>query len=156
MKTKMNKNKFQKGFTLIELLVVIAIIGILAAILLVNLASTRNRARDASIRLEMNQIRTGLESYVLSNNSTTNPGYMNGCNAGTDCNALQTDITGKQGGTAQVTNVGTTTVLAFCVQYTLSNATKWCVDSTGYAGVPDTTTPCTSTATTAATIKCKP
>ncbi|MDZ4231980.1 MAG: prepilin-type N-terminal cleavage/methylation domain-containing protein, partial [Candidatus Pacearchaeota archaeon] len=35
----------KKGFTLIELLVVIAIIGLIAAIVLVNLQGTRGRGR---------------------------------------------------------------------------------------------------------------
>ncbi len=39
------KNKKMKGFTLVELLVVIAIIGILAAVVLVSLASQRRKAQ---------------------------------------------------------------------------------------------------------------
>ncbi len=150
----MNKNKFKKGFTLIELLVVIAIIGILASVLLVNLSGTRNKAKDSAIKLEMNQIRTALESFSLSNVSTTAPGYMGGCTSPADCASLQTDITAK-GGTVPVTNLGTTTVAAFCVQYTLPGGGDWCVDSTGFSGVPLTPF-CTAGATTAATIKCKP
>ena len=134
----MNKNKFQKGFTLIELLVVIAIIGILAAVLLVNLAGTRNRAKDAAIKLEMGQIRTGVESFFLTNST-----YVDACASGTDCGALQTDITGKQGGTGQLNFFSTS---EWCVLYTLNSPTAfWCVDATGYAGAPTTGTTCAAT-----------
>ncbi|HLM84164.1 MAG TPA: type II secretion system protein, partial [Candidatus Bathyarchaeia archaeon] len=51
MKTK----KYSKGFTLVELLVVIAIIGILAGVLLVSLAGTRDRARRAAFKEEVIQ-----------------------------------------------------------------------------------------------------
>jgi len=41
------KTKTQKGFTLVELLVVIAIIGILSTVAIVNLNSSRERAKEA-------------------------------------------------------------------------------------------------------------
>jgi type II secretion system protein G len=64
----MLRNK-EKGFTLVELLVVIAIIGILASIVLVSLNAARQRGRDARRIADLNQIRTGLETYFLDNGS---------------------------------------------------------------------------------------
>ena len=58
----------KRGFTLVELLVVIAIIGILSSIVIVNLSSSRERARDARRKEDLNSIRTALELYANSNN----------------------------------------------------------------------------------------
>ncbi len=53
----------RKGFTLIELLVVIAIIGILSAVVLASLTTTRSKARDAARKNDLHSIQTALEMY---------------------------------------------------------------------------------------------
>lgn len=57
------------GFTLIEILVVISIIGILAALLLANMAGIRGRAADAKLKNNMTQFRTALRYYYNENQS---------------------------------------------------------------------------------------
>jgi type II secretion system protein G len=53
----------KKGFTLIELIVVIAIIGILSAVVIVNISSSRSKARDAKRISDIAQIQLALEQY---------------------------------------------------------------------------------------------
>lgn len=48
-----NKTQSIQGFTLVELLVVIAIIGILSTVAIVNLNSTRDRARAATVQHDL-------------------------------------------------------------------------------------------------------
>lgn len=57
-----------KAFTLIELLVVIAIIGILSAIVIVNLNSARNKSQDTAIKAQAAQLKNTAAVYYDDNN----------------------------------------------------------------------------------------
>lgn len=54
--------KFNKGFTLIEMLVVVGIIGVLSSVLLTALGPARDKAKDARIIQQMNQVRALAET----------------------------------------------------------------------------------------------
>lgn len=58
---------YKKGFTLIELLVVIFIIGLLAAIVVVNVNQGRMKTRDAKRVADVNTIRDAVEMYADAN-----------------------------------------------------------------------------------------
>ena len=59
----MPKAKTNTGFTLIELLVVISIIGLLASLILVSVAESRQRARDSKRVADMNQMAKAMELF---------------------------------------------------------------------------------------------
>jgi prepilin-type N-terminal cleavage/methylation domain-containing protein len=53
----------RKGFTLIELLIVVVIIGILAAIAIPKFATTKDKAKLASVRSDVRNYMTAEEAY---------------------------------------------------------------------------------------------
>ena len=55
------------GFTLIELLTVISIIGVLTAVVTVNLSSARKQARDVRRKTDISTIQTALELFANAN-----------------------------------------------------------------------------------------
>lgn len=57
----------KNGFTLIELLVVIFIISVLTGIILPNMMSARERARDAKRKQDLEEIKTALRLYYNDN-----------------------------------------------------------------------------------------
>lgn len=84
MKTK----KYRKGFTLVELLVVIAIIGILAAVVLVSLASQRDKARRSSAQQTIKSVTPAAVGCLTEGGNVlaptnTSTGGGNVCSLGT-------------------------------------------------------------------------
>ena len=112
----------KKGFTLIELLVVIAIIGILSSIVLVSMGSARDKAKDAAIKADLDQIRKVAEMEYSENNSYA------GLGENSDFLTLKADIE-SQNGTVTIA----TSTDAYCVESTLNSGTnqRRCVDSSG-------------------------
>lgn len=100
--------KSAKGFTLIELLIVIAIIAILAAVLIPNLLSARQRAYKAQAVACAKQIATAEEIYQID--SQTYAAYT-ALDSGTTKPCSGMTVTGSANQTYysfQVTNRGQT------------------------------------------------
>jgi type II secretion system protein G len=56
------------GFTLIELLIVVVIIGLLASIAIPKFASTKDKAKMASVRTDLRNVMTAQEAYFADTN----------------------------------------------------------------------------------------
>lgn len=63
--------KYRKAFTLIELLVVIVIIGILAALIIVNVSKARKKARLADLQSTAKTLVTAAAQYGNDNETDT-------------------------------------------------------------------------------------
>ena len=66
----------KKGFTLIELLVVVALIGVLTTLVMANLASGRERSRDAQRKSDLRSMSTALRLYYNDKGVYPATGYF--------------------------------------------------------------------------------
>jgi len=123
------KKKKKRGFTLIELLVVIAIIGILATIVIVNVNTARNKAKDAVVKADIEGIRNVAEMYYTSNNT-----YLAVDTADADWTRLEAAVNVAAG--AGAFTHCTITASTWCARSTLPGGGSTCADYTGYAGAP--------------------
>lgn len=120
------KQKLNKGFTLIELLVVIAIIGILASVVLASLNTAREKGADAAIQSTINNTRA--EAELWYDNQT--PSSYDGLCA--ELANAETAVNNAGGAGSWACNV-TASDDGYAVSGELTDATHYCVDSTGNA-----------------------
>ncbi len=140
-----------RGFTLIELLVVIAIIGILSAVVLASLNTARSKGNDASVKANLDTIRTQSAIYY-----DTNSGYGTATlAAGTSCTLASSLFIDPQitaaiagantagGSVACANTAGAPSAVTWAVHGQVSNpsAGEWCVDSTGVSKFEATRAP---------------
>lgn len=64
---RIKKESSQRGFTILELLIVIFIITLIASVIIINVSSSRTKARDARRKSDLLIIASALESYFVEN-----------------------------------------------------------------------------------------
>ena len=92
----------ESGFTLIELLVVMLILGILAAIAIPAFLNQKNKAGDASAKVDARTMQTAEETY-----STDNNGSYTGGNLGA-LQGIEPSLNNVQAGSSATPNAGGT------------------------------------------------
>ena len=66
----------EKGFTLIELLVVVAILGVIAAVVILNIGSFIGSGTEESANTEAHQVQTAVIAYMTANGNTDYDGTI--------------------------------------------------------------------------------
>ena len=67
---KRHLSRTRRAFTLIEILIVVVILGILAAIVIPQFTDASNEAMEASVRSQLQTIRSQIELYNVQNPAT--------------------------------------------------------------------------------------
>jgi type IV pilus assembly protein PilA len=107
--------KQRAGFTLIELLIVVVIIGILATIAIPKFASTKDKAKLASVKTDLRNIMTSQEAYFADYGTFASLAQLQGATNYTFSTGNSASIAAIVSGyTATVTNATITSVLDQC------------------------------------------
>ena len=131
----------QKGFTLIELLVVIAIIGILAGMVVVNMSSAPNAAKDATVKSYMDQVKSTFAIQYANNNPSS---YL-AATSSADYTTLKGKIDGAAAAASALT--ASTDCKKYCMAAKLNAVSGfWCVDYAGNSEIVAATTTCATVA----------
>ena len=72
----------ERGFTLIELLVVVAILGIIAAVVVLNIGGFLGRGAEEAANTEAHQVQTAVIAYMTETSATTWGGTVGPTDAG--------------------------------------------------------------------------
>lgn len=124
--------KKQKGFTIIELLIVIAIIGVLAAIVLINVTGYINKGKDAAVKGDMGTLFTNAITFYNAegdfNGVIQDDDYDNAADAIDD---LEYTLTQSCNSTDACNSDSDTEWCASVPLKAVSSMTYYCVDSTG-------------------------
>ena len=157
------KNKSGAGFTLIELLVVIAIIGMLSAIVIASLGSSKTKASEAGIKSNFTSIRSQAELYYVTNRNFGTNGSVGDCTTTTTLMAstlpgtlsnIITDLRKNAGGSANVTCFVGTNGSAWAIAAALPTGGYACIDTSNVVIASTTGTFATAYATTTTTALC--
>lgn len=129
---------FKRGFTLIELLVVLGIIGLLAAIVLASISSSRRKANDSRVLQDMGQVKRVAELIYNTNQSYQSLCASGGLNSGetnygNSLNQLKIDLD-NQNTTSYSPAACYSDVNNFCVSISNASGNIKCISHRGVVG----------------------
>lgn len=115
-----------KAFTIIELLVIVAVIGVLAAIVIVNITSLKSRAKDAAVRENMSSFFKLASDYL-----ETHGNYGGFCNyqPTIDLFDIVPAYEGKK--TKFCQHDSDDWIICAVLNYPEDRTTAWCIDRSG-------------------------